>query len=253
MCYFHFDLGSTMAFLRILYWFQISETFGPVVLNITRVFTDIFTIITTYVVTLLAFSFGITYLVSSDENYSDSNDTLNEGSISNYASKYLEITLAMFWATVNPGPNEDHVPDKGINGIAATTLFIIYQAGVVVILMNLLIAIMNSTIQKQEDKKLLYWKFARSSVWIEYYNDSKWGLPPPLNVILLPMFFIRSIYFIFSSIIERFAKRSNRNCENCFNGKLCKMNQKERQRRKEHVILMKNLVHRYIQTKNKNK
>ena len=239
-----FHLGSTMAFLRVLYWFQISETFGPVVLNITRVFTDIFTILSTYVVILLAFSLGITYLVSSDDS---KDDTLNEAdNISDYTSKYLQITLAMFWATVNPGPNEDHIPDKGLNGIAATTLFIIYQACVVVILMNLLIAIMNSTIQKQEDKKLLYWKFARSSVWIEYYNDSKWGLPPPLNVILLPMFCIRSIYYIFSSLIECCAKYRNRNCENCFNGKLCKMNQKERQRRKEHAMLMKNLVHRFI-------
>jgi hypothetical protein len=239
-----------MAFLRVLYWFQISETFGPVVLNITRVFTDIFTILSTYVVILLAFSLGITYLVSSDDSKDD--NTLNEAdNISDYTSKYLQITLAMFWATVNPGPNEDHIPDKGVNGIAATTLFIIYQACVVVILMNLLIAIMNSTIQKQEDKKLLYWKFARSSVWIEYYNDSKWGLPPPLNVILLPMFCIRSIYYIFSSLIECCAKYRNRNCENCFNGKLCKMNQKERQRRKEHAMLMKNLVHRCIQIKNK--
>ena len=242
-----------MAFLRVLYWFQISETFGPVVLNITRVFTDIFTILSTYLVTLIAFSFGVAYLVSADAYFDPKEETFNDITKSNASedvSKYLEIALAMFWATVSPGPNEDHVPEEGIHGIAATALFVIYQAIVVVILMNLLIAIMNSTMQKQEDKKLLYWKFARSSVWIEYYNDNSWGLPPPFNIVLLPIILFAFLYFIISSTITWCAGKTRQgDCSNCVPSKLCKMNKKERQRRKTHAMLMKDLVYRYIQTR----
>ena len=114
----HYFLGSTMAFLRILYWFQISETFGPVVLNITRVFTDLFTVMSTYLVWLIAFSISITYLISTDSNLrevsSDSNQ--QDDYHSNYKSRYVSIALALFWSTVSPGPNDDYVPAEGIHG-----------------------------------------------------------------------------------------------------------------------------------------
>ena len=241
-----------MAFLRVLYWFQISETFGPVVLNITRVFTDLFTVMSTYLVWLIAFSISITYLTSTYPNLQDAiskdNDIQNDNNdISNYVKKYLHISQAMFWATVSPGPNEDHVPGEGIHGIAATTLFILYQTSTCIILMNLLIAIMNSTMQRQEDKKLLYWKFARSSVWIEYYNDSRWGLPPPLNVALFPMFFVGLIHRIVTLGVQCWKKRDNLKIRGSLrNNKICKMSPKDIQRRREHATLMKELVNRYI-------
>ena len=249
----HYFLGSTMAFLRILYWFQISETFGPVVLNITRVFTDLFTVMSTYLVWLIAFSISITYLTSTDSNLrevsSDSNQ--DEEDHSNYKLRYVNIALALFWSTVSPGPNEDYVPAEGIHGVAATTLFILYQTCTCIILMNLLIAIMNSTMQRQENKKLLYWKFARSSVWIEYYNDSRWGLPPPLNVALFPMFLIGCIHRFISFTIQCWKKKQHKENRYSITGnKECKMSLKDIQRRKEHATLMKELVHRYIKSNN---
>ena len=137
-----------MAFLRVLYWFQISETFGPVVLNITRVFTDLFTVMSTYLLWLIAFSISITYLTSTDPNLQTVRrvNSQEEEGISNHTSRYWNIVDALFWSTVSPGPNEDHVPGEGIHGVAATTLFILYQTSTCIILMNLLIAIMNSTL-----------------------------------------------------------------------------------------------------------
>ena len=241
-----------MAFLRVLYWFQVSETFGPVVLNITRVFTDLFTVLSTYLVCLIAFSISITYLTSTDPNLKKPEIDVKEHEIigySDYISSYLNIALTMFWATVSPGPNEDYVPGQGIHGVSATTLFILYQTCTCIILMNLLIAIMNSTMQRQEDKKLLYWKFARSSVWIEYYNDSRWGLPPPLNVVLFPMFFVGCIHRIVSIGVKCYMiKRKGKHVGSLKQYKMCKMSSKEIQRRREHANLMKELVHRFIKS-----
>ena len=243
-----------MAFLRVLYWFQVSETFGPEVLNITRVFTDLFTVLSTYLVCLIAFSISITYLTSTGPNLDKTEINIEEHDViahSDYILRYLHVALAMFWATVSPGPNEDHVPGQGIHGVSATTLFILYQTCTCIILMNLLIAIMNSTMQRQEDKKLLYWKFARSSVWIEYYNDSRWGLPPPLNVVLFPMFFVGGIHRLISVGIQFYQlKRTGQKLGSLKQNKMCKMSSKEMQRRKEHATLMKELVNRYIKSNN---
>ena len=65
--------------------------------------------------------------------------------------------------------------------IAATFLLIAYQIVMIVVFFNLLIAIMNVTIQKYQDRRQLYWKFARTSVWIEYFDDTS-ALPLPFTI-----------------------------------------------------------------------
>lgn len=47
--------------------------------------------------------------------------------------------------------------------------------------MNLLIAIMNATMQEVQDRKLLYWKFVRAGFWIRFFDDNR-ALPPPYNL-----------------------------------------------------------------------
>ena len=241
-----------MAFLRLLYWFQLSERFGPVVLNITRVFMDICTILSTYLVTLLAFSFGLVFLLSTDVHSIDGKNptfaaAINKINISEYASNYFDISLVMFWATVAPGPNEDHFPHQGVHGIAAMLLFATYQVLVVIILLNLLIAIMNSTMQALQDKKLLYWKFARSSVWLDYYNDN-WGLPPPFNIIILPYIGVLCVYYLILAIYNASLKKDVNGCKVSMKG-ACKMSKNECDRRRQHVELMQDLISRFMQTK----
>ena len=54
----------------------------------------------------------------------------------------------------------------GIRHIVSNGLFTMYQVTVVIILLNLLIAVMNATVQKVHDQTQLYWKFTRTSIWI---------------------------------------------------------------------------------------
>ena len=56
-----------------------------------------------------------------------------------------------------------------------------YQIISAVIFMNLLIAIMNTTMQEVHDKKLLYWKFVRAGIWLRFFDDTR-ALPPPYNL-----------------------------------------------------------------------
>ena len=45
------------------------ERFGPIVINITRVINDIFTVIFTYVVLMVAFSLGLVFILDGSFNF----------------------------------------------------------------------------------------------------------------------------------------------------------------------------------------
>ena len=66
------------------------------------------------------------------------------------------------WKLLAPGPNKKSndgiiIPDEGTFGIFATIIYFSYQAFIIVVGLNLLIAIMNSTVQKFDDKSQLNW------------------------------------------------------------------------------------------------
>lgn len=62
----------------------------------------------------------------------------------------------------------------------------------VVVLLNMLIAMINSSYQEIEDDSDVEWKFARSKLWLSYFDDGK-TLPPPFSLVPSPKSFV---YFI---------------------------------------------------------
>ena len=67
-----------------------------------------------------------------------------------------------------------------------------YQIISAVIFMNLLIAIMNTTLQEVQDKKQLYWKFVRAGLWIRFFDDNR-ALPPPYNLLTFCLYLQRCL------------------------------------------------------------
>ena len=65
------------------------------------------------------------------------------------------------WKLLDPGPNKKYdgirIPDEGTLGLFATIIYFSYQAFIIVVGLNLLIAIMNSTVQRFDDKSQLNW------------------------------------------------------------------------------------------------
>ena len=51
-------IATTMSIIRIIYWFLLHDRIGPVVINMSRAITDIFTIAMTYAFVLVGFSTG---------------------------------------------------------------------------------------------------------------------------------------------------------------------------------------------------
>lgn len=184
-------IGATLALTRSIYWFQLNERVRPVIINISRVTADICTILSIYFITLMAFSLGIIFVLTT-HNYANNAASIGNNTKANNTNitiqygqssgqKYGDLLLTLFWAMLDPGPDPDF-QTHNLAGKMATILFATYQILVIIIILNLLIAMMNATVQKLQDKKQLYCKFVRTSVWLEFMSDS-FILPPPVLII----------------------------------------------------------------------
>ena len=256
-------LGATLALFRIVYWLQLNSRVGPVVINITRVGLDLTTIISTYLATLIAFSLGIFFVLNSP-THSTINATLHKNQEEAHSGQTLfsNELMVMFWAVLNPGPDPDTISDKGVSGIMANILFAIYQIILAIILLNLLIAMMNATTQKIADKKLLYWKFVRTSVWMDFISSRSY-IPPPINlcfIVFMPLHLIGVIVYAIKSLVRKI-NRSQENTSSDSSSKRksrrvkrkCFIDPVEWERRKAHANLLQTLIKRYRQQDKINK
>merc|ERR1719225_863927 len=124
----------------------------------SRVVRDILTMAGTYLIIVCAFSSGLVFALSNHHdfinNYVRLNSTINANvNITAYAQNFGDTMYLLFWTILDPGPKEE-ILDKGtgMRDIAATFLLIAYQIVMIVVFFNLLIAIMNVTIQKYQDR-----------------------------------------------------------------------------------------------------
>ena len=86
---------------------------------------------------------------------------------------------------VNPGKLEGVIITDDRSRFAYA-MVILYHVIAILILLNLTITLMNATIQKFQNRQLLYWKCEVTSVWIEFFDcPSKIFLPIPFSAILV--------------------------------------------------------------------
>ena len=234
-------------------------------MNIRRVIPDIITVIISFLVILLSFGLGIFYLIvpgayiQSNTTAQDNirfrlkNEKDNTYNITYWPTMFGHLIENMAWTVLNPGPNDD----ISYNDSSAEILFAAYQLLVIIIILNLLIAMMNTTIQKLQDKKLLYWKFARTAIWLEFMGDGIM-LPPPLmtistvlllllRVTALVVYGIWWLYRKFSKqrvigLLELLGKQAN--WPNSQAHKACKLDPFKWKQRESHATLMEALIKR---------
>ena len=129
------------------------------------------------------------------------------------------------------------------------TFLIIFSLFILQISLNLLIAIMNATVQKVYDRKQLYWKFARTSIWIEYFDQGS-GIPIPFSIINVFLLLFNGMFLI----IKYFQKMQNNRSQTAneslpMNGsriiRACAFKQDHWKKRKNHAYLMLELIQRF--------
>ncbi len=184
-----FGLGSIGSVILVTYTMQMHDRLGPIIISYSRVTLDFVTMTVLYAIMILAFSFGFAYILSSDRFVSEElvaglNQTTSDLEAfgeGGYGVAYKELFSTLFWSILNPGPPEyDLVPDTAKHAFV-TFWFAFFQIMSVIVFLNLLIATMNSTVQRVESDKDTFWKFTRTSVWIEFYDVTS-VLPPPFTM-----------------------------------------------------------------------
>ena len=255
----------------MIYWFQLSGRIGPIVLNMARVLPDIITVVITFLVVLFSFGIGVFYFVISPSNDGDvqqMNATIHHHKIyflrnieQNYPNYtqwsvvFGKVLENMAWTILNPGPSDF----TDISGRTVEILFAVYQCIIVVILLNLLIVMMNTTVQRLQDKKHLYWKFARTSIWLEFMKDGV-VLPPPFLLLSLTLTvvlriiggMIKAAWWIsrkwsgqsVNGVLDLVKGKANVDSKST--KKSCKIDPIEAKRRKKHEKLMETLINRFM-------
>ena len=152
----------------------------------SRVINDIFTMAFTFAILLVAFTFGLVFVLDESDMKENSTRAIeNNVSISAYAHKFANLMFGLGFIFLDPGNDyKPEIPDSNGRGKFATFMFVIYNIFVITILLNLTITLMNSTIQRFEDRRQLHWKCKRTEVLIEYF-DCKLYLPVPFSFFLV--------------------------------------------------------------------
>nr|BAF76428.1 transient receptor potential cation channel, subfamily C, member 3, short isoform [Bos taurus] len=179
-----YAIAVVLSFSRIAYILPANESFGPLQISLGRTVKDIFRFMVLFIMVFLAFMIGMFILYS-----------YYLGAKVNAAFTTVEESFkTLFWSIF--GLSEvtsvvlkyDH---KFIENIGYV-LYGIYNVTMVVVLLNMLIAMINSSYQEIEDDSDVEWKFARSKLWLSYFDDGK-TLPPPFSLVPSPKSFV---YFI---------------------------------------------------------
>lgn len=244
---------ATASINRLMYWLQLSERVGPIVINMARVMNDILTIASSFALVCFAFTAGLVFLLA-NENYSNVvlnlNSTKPMVNVSDYAINFGETFLVMFWTILDPGP-KDEISNEGVRGVFATILLILYEVAIIVILLNLLIAVMNATVQRFQDRRQLYWKFARTSVWIDFFDDHT-SLQVPFtlfNIFWKWIFVVLKLGRYIYAKIQKRASWSVEGREESYDvtNPNCEMSSGQMKIRKKHAQLMLLLIKRAME------
>ncbi|XP_027453508.1 short transient receptor potential channel 3 isoform X6 [Callorhinus ursinus] len=182
-----YAIAVVLSFSRIAYILPANESFGPLQISLGRTVKDIFKFMVLFIMVFLAFMIGMFILYS-----------YYLGAKVNAAFTTVEESFkTLFWSIF--GLSEvtsvvlkyDH---KFIENIGYV-LYGIYNVTMVVVLLNMLIAMINSSYQEIEDDSDVEWKFARSKLWLSYFDDGK-TLPPPFSLVPSPKSFVYFVMWI---------------------------------------------------------
>ena len=204
-----FSVGAIFTQLRPLRWMLLFRPLGPTVVCIIKVLKDAFHVFLIYLIVLWAFSIGIfsMYKPFDLRDETQHNQTLTEHKHNYIMPKDDLKTLkglmnAMFWLLFDPGKleyvaiikcgfegcnNDTKGEDLQISQVSMEfshfighAMWACYQGITVILLINILIAMMNTTFSKIWQAADTAWKYSKSFYQVEFL-DSRAILPPPFR------------------------------------------------------------------------
>ncbi|XP_074649844.1 transient-receptor-potential-like protein [Tubulanus polymorphus] len=215
-----FAVANVFSFARIIYLFQANPHLGPLQISLGCMLIDIIKFLLIFFLVLTSFACGLNqlyfyYVSSTDSSFVDLDSSF----------------VTLFWSLFGLGLRKDIyiTPDRSQHQKVydfpekvGETLFIVYHGMAIIVLLNMLIAMMSNSFQSIEDHADREWKFARSKLWMGYFDEGS-TLPSPFNIIISP----KSVYYMLRAFKRLLCK--------CMTGK----KKRKKARRKSHEATIK--------------
>ncbi|XP_068907352.1 transient receptor potential-gamma protein isoform X4 [Tenebrio molitor] len=250
-----FSAANIFSSLKLVYIFSVNPHLGPLQVSLSRMVMDIMKFFFLYVLVLFAFSCGLNQLLSYYAKaekrkcpIENPNLTLIENNDSNACtiwrrfSNLFETSQTLFWAVFGLVDLESFELNeiKIFTRFWGMLMFGTYSVINIVVLLNLLIAMMNHSYQLISERADTEWKFARSKLWISYFEEGGTA-PPPFNIIPTP----KSVWYVIQWIRRKFCGHSRAAKKEHMRTIRRKVKQAS-ERDFRYQSIMRNLVRRYV-------
>ncbi|KAM9734320.1 short transient receptor potential channel 6 [Menidia menidia] len=197
-----YSIAVVLSFSRIAYILPANERFGPLQISLGRTVKDIFKFMVIFITVFVAFMVGMFNLYS-----------YYLGAKHNNAFTTVEESFkTLFWAIFGLSEVKSvviNINHKFIENIGYI-LYGVYNIIMVIVLLNMLIAMFNSSFQEIEDDADVEWKFARAKLWFSYFEHGG-TLPVPFNLVPSPKSVLSLLTWIKEFIWNALSGKSSEN------------------------------------------
>ena len=191
-----------MSFLRPVQWLLLHRKIGPVVICIKRVMRDVVNVFIVFAIIYIAFSVGLWSMFKPFQNCKDSLYCIKEEKLTKNKG-FQGVMSLLFWkvfdgdfSSAEVFVNKNHSDFKMTNmnsgeefsldfsHLMGLTFFAVYQGLTVIILINILIAMMNSTYSRVWENSDKEWKYSKTYFQVKVL----------FNIFLLIRIFVGSVH-----------------------------------------------------------
>ncbi|KAM4627619.1 short transient receptor potential channel 4b [Polymixia lowei] len=238
-----FAIANIFSSLRLICLFTANSHLGPLQISLGRMLLDILKFLFIYCLVLLAFANGLNQLYfyyESDEGKKCKGIRCEQQN--NAFSTLFETLQSLFWSVFGLiGLYVTNVkPDHEFTEFVGATMFGTYNIISLVVLLNMLIAMMNNSYQHIADHADIEWKFARTKLWMSYFEEGG-TLPSPFNIIPSP----KSILYLIEWIKKYMLKKPRPKRHETF-GTLGRRAAENVRINHQYQEVLRNLVKRYV-------
>ncbi|KAM4796084.1 short transient receptor potential channel 4 [Rhinophrynus dorsalis] len=239
-----FAIANIFSSLRLISLFTANSHLGPLQISLGRMLLDILKFLFIYCLVLLAFANGLNqlYFYYETDDKSLKCKGIRCTNQNNAFSTLFETLQSLFWSifglinlyVTNVKPQHEFTEFVG------ATMFGTYNVISLVVLLNMLIAMMNNSYQLIADHADIEWKFARTKLWMSYFEEGG-TLPTPFNIIPSP----KSLWYLFKWVRKQLCKKKMRRKPESF-GAIGRRAADNLRRHNQYQEVMRNLVKRYV-------
>ncbi|KAM4536405.1 short transient receptor potential channel 5a isoform 2-T3 [Odontesthes bonariensis] len=203
-----FAIANIFSSLRLISLFTANSHLGPLQISLGRMLLDILKFLFIYCLVLLAFANGLNQLYFYYETKASEEPNNCKGirceRQNNAFSTLFETLQSLFWSIfglINLYVTNVKARHEFTEFVGAT-MFGTYNVISLVVLLNMLIAMMNNSYQLIADHADIEWKFARTKLWMSYFDEGG-TLPPPFNIIPSPKSILYLLVWLHNKLCQR--------------------------------------------------